>query len=120
MIDLVSDRRAWPSMLAALAISAVVVLGSPFLRPATVADRAGQRDVAWGSPVAWVHQDQTSLSPSLPTHTGLLSPWQHPTTVSVGGLLVDLVVFLAVAFAALALLLLVVRRGRATPGGAQV
>jgi hypothetical protein len=58
---------------------------------------ADRRSVDVGRPFVWVHQDQSGYDTPLPTHLGLSSPWENPTSVSLDVFLVDvLVVFLAV------------------------
>lgn len=50
--------------------------------------------VRLGWPLAWVTQDQSALSPpaGAPAPRGLLSPWEHPTRVHGGHLVLDVVV----------------------------
>ena len=61
-----------------------------------------------------VRQDQSSYGPPLLTHLGLSSPWENPTSVSLGAVLVDVLVVFAVVSAvvllAAALMIALVRR----------
>lgn len=69
-------------MVAALAGSALVVLVMAMLDDVRVTSKADQASIAFGLPVAWIHQDQTSLDPPFPFDAGLESPWEHPADVS--------------------------------------
>ena len=51
--------------------------------------RAGLGRVAFGGPLGWLTQDQSSLDPRFPYRASVLSPWEHPLGVAVLPLLVD-------------------------------
>ena len=76
-----------------------VVLVTAFTDQVLVSSKADQRSVEFGWPLVWVHQDQSWYDPPFPTHVGLSSPWEHPTSVSVGALLVDVLFVFAVVSA---------------------
>ncbi len=109
-------RRPWLRTLGVLAaavfavvFSVVLVLLTPWFGHPTVSDRADQQDVAFGMPIAWVHQDQSSLDPPFPWQTEFVSPLEHPTTVSAGAFLVDVLIVLAAVAVLLGLLVVAVR-----------
>lgn len=66
------------------------------------------RSMELGLPLTWVQQDQSSLDPPGYPWTGqLLSPWEHPVSVSWTALAVDI----AVMAASLALVAVPLLRG---------
>ena len=75
-------RRQWLVSLGILTVSVLVVLVAPFLDSERVDGRSDQERVELGIPLAWVHQDQTSLDPPFPAQAELLSPWENPTEIS--------------------------------------
>jgi len=100
------------ALLFSLTMALVVAMNDHVL----VSDRAGLKSVDLGWPLVWIHQDQSSSDPPFPTHVGVLSPWEHPTGLSLDAFLVDaLAVFVAVGSGALlvgALVAALVRRRR--------
>ncbi|MET0953303.1 MAG: hypothetical protein ABWX57_08435 [Aeromicrobium sp.] len=117
-----TERGSQPRRLVALAafgipvaflFSLTVVLVTALTDQVLVSSRADLRGVEFGWPLVWVQQDQSSYDPPFPTHLGLSSPWEHPTSVSSGAVLVDvLFVFVvsAVVLLAAALTIALVRR----------
>jgi len=89
--------RAWPGIAPTLAILflglafAGVVLAA-LLDQTPVRDRGDQAGVAFGMPFAWLVQDQSAADPPYPSTAGVLSPWEHSTTVDVLPLLADLAI----------------------------
>ena len=84
-------------MLAGLALVATLVAFIAALvdRPTVTAHGALGR-VTFGYPLGWLAQDQTALDPSLPARLSPTSPWENPTSVTFGPLLVDVLVIYAV------------------------
>lgn len=82
-----------------LGVLGVVVLALLLVDRVTVRTAGDLGSVHLGLPCAWVHQEQ-GVDPPLPWRAGLLSPWEHPTTLSVLPLLADLVLVGAVVVAA--------------------
>ena len=81
-----------------------VVLATAMNDQVLVSSRAELKTVDLGWPLEWVHQDQSSYDPPFPTHVGLSSPWENPTSVSGTAFLVDaLIVFAVVAVVGLLL-----------------
>ena len=78
----------------AAAASVLVVLVSPLVTSVRVAERAEQANLGFGWPFAWAHQDQSAMDPPLPRTLGLTSPWEHPTSVSVGAFAVSVLAVL--------------------------
>ncbi len=73
--------RAWRGVgLALLALA--VVIGAVFLDSTTVTSNADQADLAFGLPLAWVEQDQSSLEPPFPAEASVLSPNEYPTRIA--------------------------------------
>jgi hypothetical protein len=101
-------------ILAAFVFSLTVVLVSVLSDQVLVSSKADLRRVEFGWPLVWVHQDQSSYDPSFPTHLSLASPWENPTSVSLGAVLTDVLFVFAVASAvvllAAALMIALVRR----------
>ena len=82
---------------------------------ATATERGSRhRWLVFGWPLVWVQQDHSSYEPPLPMRLGLSSPWENPTSVSLGSVLVDVLVVFAVLSAvvllAAALMIALVRR----------
>ena len=75
-------RRQRLVSLGILTVSVLVVLVAPFLDSERVDGRSDQERVELGIPLAWVHQDQTSLDPPFPAQAELVSPWENPTEIS--------------------------------------
>lgn len=96
------SKSHWLVVLAAFGVPAaflfslIVVVASALSGEVLVDNRADLHSVDFGWPIAWVHQDQSSLDPPLPFALGFTSPWEHPTTVSPGTFLVDVLVVFAV------------------------
>ena len=85
--------------VAGVVVSGAVVLALLLVDRVTVRTAGELASVRLGLPFAWVQQEQT-IDPPLPWRAGLLSPWEHPTTLSVLPLLADLVLVGAVLGAA--------------------
>ena len=99
-----NDRRAARILIrllaarGALAVAVLFVVVSPLLDEDSVASQHDQASVDLGLPMPWLHQDQSAYDPPLPTQLGPASPWEDPTSISLGTFLVDVaVVFFAVA-----------------------
>jgi hypothetical protein len=94
--------------------SLTVVLVTALTDQVLVSSRAYLRSVEFGWPLVWVQQDQSLYDPPFPTHVGLSSPWENPTSVSLSALLVDVLFVFAVVSAvvllAAALRIALVRR----------
>lgn len=103
-----SRRRMWA--LTTAGASVTLVLASPLLDHEPVESPADQGDVALGLPLAWLHQDQGALDPPLPGQAGFASPWEHPSTVSPGLLILDVAIVAAALVTVLALVMLMIRR----------
>lgn len=78
-------------------LSVVLVLLSPLVDQQTLRSEADQRNMGFGLPYAWLHQDQSTLDPPFPWREGPLSPWEHPTSVSVPWLVADVALVLVVS-----------------------
>lgn len=109
------SRRAWlrgigsfAAVVVGLVFSAGLMVVMAFRGQATVSDRHDLRDVAFGWPMAWVHQDQRSFDPPFPWMTNLSSPWEHPVSVSTGAFVADVAIAFAGVMTALVALVLVV------------
>jgi hypothetical protein len=100
----------WP--LAALVVAAGLVLVSPLMGHATVNDESAQRDLGFGMPLTWVHQDQSALDPPFPWQARFGSPTEAPTTASAALFAAAVVIVFVVMVATLALVLLVLRQVR--------
>lgn len=106
---------ALSAVIAAFLVSALAVTASPVLHNVELTQRADDRDVAFGLPVAWIHQDQSSLSPRVPGKVGLVSPWEYPTEMSAGVFLVNVLIVSAGVLAVAALLVTAATRGGPWP-----
>lgn len=82
--------------LAAFVLSLVIVLVAALRDTDLVATEAGQRSVDLGWPWAWIHQDQSSVDPSLPSQMRFESPWENPTSLSAVILIENVFVVFAV------------------------
>ncbi len=81
-------REAWG--LAGLALVAVLVALVAALNDfATVTGREALGRVMFGYPLNWLAQNQTTLDPPFPATVSPASPWENPTSVAFGPLLVD-------------------------------
>ena len=109
----------WLMMLAALGFSVMAVVVTPLVDHDVVRDKTAQESVDLGLPVSWVHQDQSALDPPLPAQASLASPWESPTSVSVGAFALD-VVFVLVVAAGLGLIVLALRRLMGSAGPDEV
>ncbi len=87
-----------------LLFSVIMVLALAMTDSDVVKTRADQRSIDLGRPFVWLHQDQSGYDPPLPTHLGLSSPWENPTSLSGPGLLLN--VLLVFASTALVVMLL--------------
>ena len=82
----------------AFLFSLTVVLVTAMRDQVLVSSRADLASVDLGWPIVWVHQDMSAHDPPLPARLGFDSPWENPTNVSWGALVLDvLVVFAAVS-----------------------
>ena len=90
-----TDRRAARVLacllvgLGGLAVSMLFVLTSPLSDQDGVASRKELASVDLGMPMPWLHQDQSGYDPPLPDQLGPASPWENPTSISLGVLLAD-------------------------------
>jgi heme exporter protein D len=98
--------RLWLAGATAVVCAVLLVLVACGLDRETVSDKADQQSLDFGLPVAWLHQDQTSLDPPFPARVSVASPLENPTDLSGLAFLVDLLVVLA----ALGVVVLVVRQ----------
>ena len=91
-----AQRSLWRlrfSLVVAGAAILVFVLAA--VDRAHVASHYALSNVAFGMPLNWLNQNQASLDPPLPHSARLLSPWEYPTDLSLGLLVIDLLVVLA-------------------------
>ena len=115
-------RHRWLAALAAFGIpvaflfSLTVVLVTALTDRILVTSKADLRSVEFGWPLGWVHQDQSAYDPPFPTHLGLSSPWENPTSVSLGAVLVDVLFVFAVSAVVLLAAVLMVTRVRRRVG----
>ena len=81
-------------LLAAVFLGLVAVAVAIGLGCAGVGREPSGSVVRSGWPLAWATQDQSALSPpgGVSSSGRLLSPWEHPTRVDGGSLVVDVVV----------------------------
>lgn len=86
--------------LVLVVLTLAVVVGSVFLGSTTVTSKADQAGLAFGLPLAWVEQDQSSLDPPYPAEATFQSPNEHPTSIAWLPFVADV----AMVLAALALL----------------
>ena len=105
----IGSRNRWLMVLAALGFSVMAVVVTPLVDHDVVRDKRGQESVDLGLPVSWVHQNQSALDAPLPARAAIASPWESPTSVSVGAFVLDVVFVLAVA-AGLGLIVVALRR----------
>lgn len=87
-------------VVAVLSVAVLLALGSPLIDHDSVANKRDLASVDLGLPMPWLHQDQSVYSPPLPAHLGPVSPWNNPTSISLGTLLADV----ALAFLAMAVI----------------
>jgi hypothetical protein len=103
----------------AFALSLGILVAAALRDSDPVATRAGLRSVDLGWPLVWVHQDQSSLDPPLPSRLGLASPLEHPTHLAgaafLGNLLIGFTVVLVVGLLMIALAVALARRSRPHP-----
>ncbi|WP_248580941.1 hypothetical protein [Nocardioides sp. InS609-2] len=80
-------------VLAGLAfVAALVATASVLLDRVTVASGEALGHLGFGFPMTWLVQDQSALSPPYPTDLSPASPWENPTSVAIGPLVVDALV----------------------------
>jgi hypothetical protein len=97
-----ASRRhlAWPGRLVAstvlVVVSVVVVCFIALSDRTTLQSRHDLRDVAFGAPWPWLHQDDRWMGPPFPHEMSLDSPWENPTSVSLWAFLADVAVVLGV------------------------
>lgn len=96
----------------ALLFSMAVVLVTALTHQVLVSSRADLRSVEFGWPLVWVQQDQSSYDPPFPTQLSLSSPWENPTSVSLGAVLADVLFVFAVSAVVLLAAVLMVTRVR--------
>jgi len=97
-----------PIVLVAVAMG-IVCFGALSAR-ATVHSRHDLRDVAFGAPWPWLHQDDRWMDPpSFPQQFSLNSPWETPTSLSLWAFLADVSLIIGV-FAAFWLIGAALRR----------
>jgi hypothetical protein len=78
----------------------------------TVAAQDGLSRVVFGYPLGWLAQDQSGHSPPFPANTSFISPWENPTSVELGPLMVDVLVVYAILVGGWFFARMVVRRFR--------
>jgi hypothetical protein len=94
---LLSPRWRVFSALAGLALAAALVaFMATFIDRAWVTGHGGLARVTFGYPLGWLAQNQTALDPSFPARLSPAAPWENPTSVAFGPLLVDVLVVYAV------------------------
>jgi hypothetical protein len=93
----------WQWVVAAVLvpIAGVVAVFAAFSDHAAVASGVGLRSVSFGWPLDWLTQDQTTFSPPVPIELSAASPWENPTSVSLGAFVIDFLVVYAIALSAL-------------------
>ena len=109
------ERGQLFAVVCTLAVSLVAVLLLPLVDTDRVTEPAERASNELGLPLAWIEQDQSARDAPLPSNSGLASPWENPTDVSVGALLANVALTalaLAVLLAMLAALLATVRSQR--------
>ena len=115
-------RHRWLAALAAFGIpvaflfSLTVVLVTALTDQVLASRKADLRSVDFGWPLVWVHQDQSSYDPPFPTQLSLSSPWENPTSVSLGAVLADVLFVFAVSAVVLLAAVLMITRVRRRVG----
>lgn len=95
------NARTWRRIAfrtaATVVASGVVTVVLLFASRTTAHAPADMGNLELGLPLAWATQDQSSLDPpSFPHEAFFVSPWEHPTTVDLPILLVDLLIVSAI------------------------
>jgi hypothetical protein len=89
-------RLVWPGRLAVSIVLVAVAVGvvwcAAWFDRATVQNRHDLKDVAFGMPWPWLHQDDRAWGPPFPQQLSLDSPWENPTSVSLWAFLADVAV----------------------------
>jgi hypothetical protein len=66
----------------------------------------------FGYPLGWLAQDQSRYDQPFPWNTSFTSPWENPTSVELGPLMIDVLVVYAVLVVGWFVARIVVRRFR--------
>ena len=70
-------------------VAVFVVHVLAFTDAARFQSRADLGHLTFGAPLGWLTQDQSALAPPGPGTTGFLSPWEHPVSVDLVPLLLN-------------------------------
>mgnify|MGYP001273022741 CR=1 FL=1 len=82
--------------VATILASGVIAVLLLFASRSPVATAAELGHVELGLPLAWVAQDQSYFNPpTFPREASFVTPWEHPITISVPMLLVNVVIISA-------------------------
>lgn len=92
-----SWRRFSLRAVATIVMSGVIVVTLLFASRSTANTAADMRNLELGIPLAWTIQDQSYFNPSsFPHEVSFVSPWEHPTTVNVPAMLVNILIVAAI------------------------
>ena len=96
-VEVPNARRSRSRLRFSLVVTgaAILVLVLAAVDRAHVASHDALSTVPFGLPLNWLNQNQGALDPPLPHSARLLSPWEYPTDLSLGLLVIDLIVVLA-------------------------
>ena len=91
----------WRAAALLIPAAATVTLVLGLFDRVTVASHAALARLTFGHPLAWLSQDQSSLEPPIPATMRFVSPWEHPASVALVPLLLDVLIACAVLLAGL-------------------
>ncbi|MCL8025915.1 hypothetical protein [Nocardioides bruguierae] len=115
--DARSTGTRWIRLVLLVVGAAVLLtLTSPLLDDDDVVRESDMASIDLGLPMPWLHQDQTGYDPSVLSSRGMVSPWENPTSASVGYFLADVALLFVVLLALTALLAVAIGRVRSSRG----
>lgn len=80
-----------------IAMSGLIMVALLFASRSTANTAADMRNLELGLPLAWTIQDQSYFNPpSFPHEVSFASPWEHPTTVNVPAMLINMLIVSAI------------------------
>lgn len=92
-------RLGMGGFLVSLMIAFVVQVVLVLLTRVRLAGPADAVAVQFGLPLGWVVQDQTKLDPPYPWTARFQSPWEHPTDVLAGPMLINYALIVLAVYA---------------------
>lgn len=91
----VTTRTTWRWTAASTVFALVAVLVAvvaAFVDRATVTAQGAMGRAMFGYPLNWLAQNQTSADPPFPATLSPGSPWENPTSVALGPLVLDVLI----------------------------